>query len=91
MIRDQDGKPYDGVGDVDGKRANQSKARLEKENPGKTFEIESRTPYDNRADALKAEDKGIWRDGVGPDGKSPDGANYNKINSPGKKLNEQDT
>ena len=91
VIRDQNGKPYDGVGDVDGKRANDSKVRLEKENSGYNFEIVSRTPYNNRADALKAEDRGIWRQGVGPDGKNPDGGNYNKINSPGRRLNDNDT
>ena len=86
-LTDQDGKTYDGVGDVDGKRAAQSKKKLEKENPGKNFTIET-TNYPNRAEAYKAEDRGIQSSG-GPQGKDPEGANYNKINSPGKKLNDE--
>jgi hypothetical protein len=79
---DQDGKSYHGVGDVDGKRAAQSLKRLEKANPDKQFTTQ-KTNYPNRAEAYKAEDKGIQSDG-GPKGAK----SYNEINSPGKKLNE---
>jgi len=90
MTLDSQGKTYDGVGDVDGVRANQSKTRLEKDFPDETFEIDSRTPYDDRVSGLKAEDKGIWRTGQGPQGKKENGVNYNKINAPGHTLNNND-
>jgi RHS repeat-associated protein len=86
-IEDQNGKPYDGVGGVDGKRANASQKNLEKKNPDKQFTIKEQTNHSNRSEAYKAEDRGIQSSG-GPGGKDPDGANYNKINSPGKKLND---
>ena len=84
-IVDSKGKPYHGVGDVDGNRAKQSLERLKANNPNENFEIKSQKNYDNRAEALKAEQKGIDASG-GPQGKLENGTNYNKINSPGKKL-----
>ena len=81
MIHDSKGKPYHGVGDVKGKRAEQSLARLKAENPNEQFTIKSQTNYTTRKPALKAEHAGIMSTG-GP--KSAN--NYNTINSPGAKL-----
>lgn len=85
QYKDQDGKTYDGVGDAQGNRSNQSKKRLEKENPGKTFEKSHSKVHPNRKEALKAEHEGIKKSG-GPQGNDPNGANYNKRNSPGAKI-----
>ncbi|WP_452231755.1 RHS repeat domain-containing protein [Lacinutrix sp. MEBiC02595] len=82
VIKDQDGKPYHGVGDTKGKRAQQSKERLEADpnNAGKTFEIESQTNHPTSLDALKGEAQGIQNTGgAGIDNPG----NYNVINSPG--------
>jgi RHS repeat-associated protein len=83
-IKDQNGKPYHGVGDVDGKRANKSLERLSKENPDKKFSITDQKNHPNRKDALIDEHRGINQDKGGA--KSPN--NYNKIESPGKKLDK---
>jgi RHS repeat-associated protein len=80
-IHDSKGRAYHGVGDVKGKRANQSLNRLGAENPKETFSIVNQTNYSNRKGALKAEHTGITATG-GPG--SP--GNYNNINSPGAKL-----
>jgi RHS repeat-associated protein len=88
-IEDENGKSYDGVGDADGKRTKQSLKNLEKQNPDKKITVTKQDVHPNRAEAYKAEDKGIQSSG-GPQGKDPDGANYNKINSPGKKLNDEE-
>ena len=62
--------------------------KLQKENETKTFTIVQQDNYKVRADAYKAEHKGIDAAG-GPKGKDKDNPyNYNKINSPGKKLCE---
>jgi RHS repeat-associated protein len=82
-IEDGDGKQYHGVGDPDGKRAEQSRKRLEKENPDKEFTTVDRTTHSNRSEAYKDEQKRIDGSG-GPKSKE----NYNKRNSPGKKILE---
>ncbi|TQF67819.1 hypothetical protein [Pseudoalteromonas luteoviolacea] len=89
-IEVQNGKPYDGVGDTGGKRAKKSLKNLEKQVSDKEFTITKQDVYPNRAEAYKAEDKGIQSSG-GPQGKDSDGANYNKIHSPGKKLNDEES
>jgi len=85
QLKDQNGKTYDGVGDANGNRSDQSKKKLEKENPGNTFEKSHSKVHPNRAEALKAEHEGIQKSG-GPQGNDPNGTNYNKINSPGAKI-----
>lgn len=78
VIRDDQGRVYHGVGDVKGNRANQSLARLEGENPDRTFVIQSQTNHSTSLGALKGEARGI-RDTGGVNSDS----NYNNINSPG--------
>lgn len=81
VIVDENGIPYHGVGDTKGKRANQSLARLQEENPDRTFTIQSQTNYSNSMGAVKAEAQGIADTGGTI---SEGGANYNVNNSPGK-------
>ena len=80
-ITDSKGKTYHGVGDVEGKRAQQSLKKLEKNNPTETFQKTESKVFENRKGALIEEQKGIDASGGA---KSPN--NYNAINSPGKKL-----
>ena len=80
-IEDENGKSYHGVGDTNGKRANASKKKLEKENPDNTFTVTEQQNFPNRKEAYIEEQKGIDATG-GAKG----AGNYNKINSPGKKL-----
>jgi RHS repeat-associated protein len=77
------GKTYSGKGP--GSRAKQSADRVSKQNndPAKKTEW---TPSKNNREAFKAEDKRIQKNG----GANNPEKNYNKINSPGKKYNEQD-
>ena len=84
-IEDDNGKPYHGVGDVEGKRAKQSLERLRKDNPDRTFENKDRTRHENSADALKDE----YRRQKGTSGNDATGKpknQYEKNWSPGKKL-----
>jgi RHS repeat-associated protein len=82
VIVDQHGVPYHGVGDVKGKRAKQSLARLQNDpnNAGKKFEIKTQTNHSNSMGAVKGEARGI-RDTGGAGPNNP--RNYNNINSPG--------
>jgi uncharacterized protein RhaS with RHS repeats len=78
VISDDQGRVYHGVGDVKGKRAKQSKKRLEGENPDREFSIESQTNHTTSKGALKGEAQGI-KDSGGTN--SPN--NYNIQTSPG--------
>lgn len=80
VIVDDQGRVYHGVGDTGGNRALQSKARLEAENPGRTFQIQNQTNHSNSLNALKAEARGI-RDSGGAGAQNT--GNYNISNSPG--------
>ncbi|MDB5150140.1 MAG: wapA 1 [Mucilaginibacter sp.] len=79
-ITDDNGKPYHGVGDTKGARANQSLKKLEKSHPDRKFKITDRKAFSNRKGALLEEHSRIKNSGA----LKID--NYNKINSPGAKL-----
>jgi len=84
-IQDQNGKPYHGVGDVEGNRAEQSVVRLSKDNPGYDFSITDQQNFPTRGDAYIEEQNAIENSGNGAGSSDT----YNKINSPGKKLIDQ--
>ena len=82
---DDQGKPYHGFGDVDGKRAQQSLDRLKKENPERSFQNTDRTRHNTSAEALKDEfQRQKATSGVDALGKPKN--QYGKNWSPGKKL-----
>ena len=83
---DDQGKPYHGVGDVDGKRAKQSLERLRSDNPERTFdEAKSvRTRHETSADALKDEYRRQDASGKGTMDNQ-----YGQRWSPGKKLSKK--
>lgn len=76
-------KTYSGKGPQ--KRANESANRVAKENNDPVKKVEWK-PSKNTREAFKAEDKRIEKNG----GAGNTEKNYNKVNSPGKKYNEQD-
>ncbi|MBX9784362.1 MAG: hypothetical protein K2X48_13815 [Chitinophagaceae bacterium] len=84
-IKDEDGVPYHGVGDVGGNRANQSLKRLQKENPNKKFKIEDRTQHKNSSEALKDEYK-RQKTSSGGNGSGKMRGQYGKNWSPGRNL-----
>ena len=75
-------KTYTGVGDANGKRAWKSMNRIESKNPGWTYYDSKFTTTANRANAYKVEQLMIKSNG----GAGNKLKNFNKINSPGKKL-----
>ena len=82
------GKPYHGVGDVGGQRANQSLDRLQQQNPGQSFEVKNQVDHGNSAESLKDE----YRRQKGSSGNDASGKpknQYNKRWSPGKKLSNE--
>ncbi len=83
----EDGTRYDGVGDIgpDGGPGARAKQSARERNPGVNSQTTVKN-YDNRADALISEQKGIDESLYGKNDKG----NHNKSNSPGNKLIDKD-